>query len=223
MSPSRLYLPSTGAAAVSPAFDTEWELTTSATRLAAVTTRISSAQATVYSGSIATQFDDGLCVQFVSAPIAAGPIAGTLKGQLRASRTGSGGGASGGLRAQIVVRVVSNDGSTFRGTLYAGDLDVTNTTDPTSEFAGTATNRAFPRGGAVALSPVSAQTNDRIVIELGARRHGGDATPILTVGDNSGTDLPEDETTTTAGNPWIEFSVDVFTSRLRGARAYILD
>ena len=224
MAVTRLYLPSTGTPSVSPAFDAEWDITASAVRRSAVTTRISSAQTTFSAGSISGALQDALAVQYVSAPIAAGPITGTVKGQIRATRAGSLGGAPGGIRAQIIVRVVSNDGSTFRGTLYAGDLDTTSTDDPASEFASSDTNRTFPRGAPVTVSTVSAQTNDRIVIEVGARRQGSlAAAASLTLGDDSATDLPEDETTTTANNPWVEFSIDLFTARGSKARAYILD
>lgn len=224
MSPVRIYLPSTGAAAVSPAFAAEWEDTSVAVRRAAVTTRISSIMAVVSNSSQpATNNCDILLAQYVSAPIAAGPITGTLKGQARALQGATGGNA----RAQIIVRVVSNDGATVRGTLYAGDLEtLSSPSNPTSEWATALTNRAFPRGGAAALGAVTAQDQDRIVMEVGCRKHVAltDATYQISFGDNSATDLPEDETATATNNPWIEFSEDLFVARGGAAvRSWILE
>lgn len=207
MTATRFYLPSTGAAAVSPAFTLSgfsWTDTTQADRIAAVTTKINSAITDkVCNGTGGTNIDQ-LFRQYVSAPIQAQTISGTVKGQIRALEELT----SNDARAQIVIYVVSNDGSTLRGVLYGGD-----TATLSSEFSNAGrVNRKFPRGGAQSLSSVACSANDRIVMEIGARRSGTSVHQVyLVFGDTTtGADLPEDETTTTATTiPWIEFSADI--------------
>jgi hypothetical protein len=212
----RLYLPSTGAAAVSPAFDSGWEhATATADRIAAVTTRISSSMtsktATKSTSSVADT--DGIARQYVSDPLAAQTITGTLKGQVRAMESAT----SANMRSQIVVRVVSNDGSTERGVLYPGDLHTHGANanaNPTNEFGTSLANRRFPRSGfANTLTSVTTEDGDRLVIEIGFRHHLASSTATVgtfSFGDNSGTDLPENDTTTTANNPWVEFSNTIY-------------
>lgn len=219
MAATRLHVARTTAAAVSPAFDAEWDSTGAAARRAmSVAGFNESVTALSASNGSATANLDTLNFQFVSDAIAPGPIAGTLKGQFQALE----GNATLDARIQMIVRVVSNDGSTFRGTLYGPD-----TAALSSEFSTSRQNRSAPRGGAVSLSSVSAQANDRIVIEIGYRNHlaVSNAASIFAGGLTADSDLPEDETTTSTSGfkPWFEFSEDLYTSRLRGARAYILD
>lgn len=221
--PVRFYVPNT-AAAVSPAFDTAfWEQTTGAIRLALVTTLTNTSLVNnSQTDSTATANRDVLLYQLVSDGIAPGPISGTFKGQMQAFENNG----NYNMRSQVQVWLVSNDGSTTRGVLYAGDLE-TLTGNPSGEWSNAGVfNRAFPRAGAVSLTSVSAQNNDRIVIEVGYRKHAASSTQgQIRVGDfTTGTDLPEGDTTDFAVTfrPWFEFSEDLFTSRLRGARAYIL-
>jgi hypothetical protein len=152
--------------------------------------------------------DDSLHGQFISEPIAAGTISGTVKGQLFAR-------AASGLtdaRAQIVIKVISNDGSTVRGTLL--DFDTAALSSEFNISASVAVNRMFPRGGSVALSSVVAQAGDRLCIEVGHRNHGTNTGVVrITSGDDASptTDLPEDETQDNSGTHvgWIEFSQDI--------------
>jgi hypothetical protein len=200
---TRFYLPSSGAADVTPSFDAGWFNTASADALKCVTARISSAMSNKnVSETNSTANQDWAMRMYVSDPIGAQTITGTVKGQIRALESGS----AGDQRAQMLVKVVSNDGGTSRGTLLAFD-----TSALSNEFATSATNRKFPKGSSgSALSSVAAQNNDRIVIELGFRKGDTSSTNFaatLVFGDNSASDLPEDETTTTANNPWVEFSM----------------
>jgi hypothetical protein len=168
-----------------------------------------------YSGSSTwnmTAGQDGLIGQYVSAPIAAQTITGTVKMQMITLEPG----AAFDERSQLVIRVVSGDGLTVRGVLYAGD-----TSGLTSEWAsaGTVTNRKFPQAAVspATLSSVVAQNGDRIVVEWGFRAHAtGNAGGTFTyMGDSGATDLPEDETDTSqAKNPWIEFSNAITMSSL---------
>ena len=199
MASLRLYFPSSaGSPGISPTPDAGWTRTADMVRRQAVDTRVSSAMATVTSASASTT-GNILLAQYVYGPVATGfTISGTVKGQIRASESD----ASADARAQIGIRVIAGDGSTVRGTALALDAAALS-----SEFGTAPQNRKFPRGGAVALTSVAGSAGDYIVIELGARKHQSNfATASLSLGDNSGTDLPEDETTFTANNPWIEIS-----------------
>lgn len=212
--PSRFYLPSTGAAPISPAFSSEWDLATDGDRLAAVTTRIGSAMTTkaLDDGSgVSTSNRDRLARQYIYGPIVGNhTITGTIKGQVRCLSSSE----NFNLRSQLIVRAVAPNGSTFRGTLYAGDT-TTLTGDPANEWPiTTAANRYFPRGGSQSVTSVSVFDGDYLVFEFGARSHAAVNFTLgsMIFGDDSGTDLPEDETTTAANNPWIELSYNLLST-----------
>ena len=99
----------------------------------------------------------------------------------------------------LIVRVVSNDGTTVRGTIY--DKRSTGT-----EYSTTAGSRVI---NALALTGnVNAQMGDRIVVEVGT--YG--VTPNITYnwtqqfGESSATDLTTTEDVTAQNNPWVELS-----------------
>ncbi len=75
--PTRFYLPSTGAAAVSPSYAAWADTGQAGSRLKAVTTKISSAMAGVYVASVAGG-ERTLIRQYVSDPIPAQTITGTV-------------------------------------------------------------------------------------------------------------------------------------------------
>jgi hypothetical protein len=207
---TRFYLPSSGAAAVSPAFDSAWDVTTSADRIRCVTTKSSTALSAPTRSGAGIDPSNRLARQYVSDPIPAKTVNGTVKGQIKCLEAGS----TNDFMPQIVIYVVSNDGSTVRGTLLAADNAALSNEFPITTRA----NRKFPRGwtgSGTSLSAVAAQENDRIVIELGWRQEStnaaGGQTP-LEFGDNAANDLAEDETDTGADNPWIEFSADLFAA-----------
>jgi len=193
---TRFYLPSSGAAEVSPPFDAAWDDTASADRMRCVTRRLGTAMTDkTIDGAWVTY---GICNrQYVSDPIAAQTISGTVKGQLRGYEESTNTDAY----SSIVIKVVSNDGSTVRGTLLAK-------TDGSNEYpTGTLTNRYTP--ASTAISSVVAESGDRIVIEVGWQKGWRRRMVTQSFGDNSGTDLAENETETNANNPWIEFSQDI--------------
>ena len=192
---TRLYLPSTGAAAVSPAYDAAWDVTTGADALACVLVKLSSAMGSQISGSLteAGVNDWGLIRQYVSAPLAAQTISGTVKSQARYLRS-----SGETIHDAISIRVCNNAGTSFTGTLLS--LGSYKNSDGSASLR----NKMFADGDA--LSSLAVNAGDRLVIEYGAKRVGGDGTGTINFGDDSGTDLPEDETTTAANNPWIEFS-----------------
>lgn len=206
---TRFYLPSTGTPSISPATDGSWELTTGYISRNLVRTKISSSeliQSTAHNSSNGT--DDVLIAQYISEDLPAGAISGTVKGVTKARSTN----AAADLRTQIVIKVVSSDGSTVRGTLLSHD-----TGSLTSEWStsGTLNSRLAPVALRTnTLSSVTAQANDHIVIEIGYRRHATVSTSYtgrLYFQDNA-SDLPESDSDTTTGDPWIEFSQDIFPS-----------
>jgi hypothetical protein len=145
-----------------------------------------------------------ILMQYVSDPLQAQAIAGTVKGQLRMLESN----AAADKLVAIKVWIVSGDGTTARGTLYANQGGV----GTTELDAVTLTNRRLFPGGSVALTPVTAQDGDRLVIELGTKMTGVVATYTSTIeiGDADGVaDLPEDETTQAQLRPWVEFSQDI--------------
>jgi hypothetical protein len=158
--------------------------------------------------------------QMFSEPLAAQTIAGTVKGQVWACETS----ATADGCTQAVIRVVSNDGQTVRGTLLA----VNNAALSNELFVGNSSsyrNARIPRAGTVSLSSVVAQAGDRLCVEWGIRFPGAPANqgymylgrgfPSGTAGV-SGVILPcnENETDTsgvgdTARIAWLEFSQDL--------------
>lgn len=211
---TRVYLPSTGAAAVSPSFSAGWEDTGGADRIALAT---ASGGATTQStktvtDTINTIDTDSLVRQYVSPPLnGAQTISGTVKGQAKASESSNAQNA----RAQVTIYVVSNDGATVKGTLLNFDASALS-----SEFSTSAINRKFPLAAIspAALSSVSALDCDRIVIEYGARNHstGTGVTISMVFGDDSASDLAENETASGVFDPWLEFSGSI-TFRAEGA------
>jgi hypothetical protein len=193
---TRFYLPSSGEAAASPAFDAGWEDTSIAERHKAVTSRISSAMQTVAFTDINTSNRDILFRQYVSEPLAAQTIpAQTITAQIRGREAHP----LGNMYLAWGIRVVSGDGGTVRGTLVAVHRD------NNELVVGTLTNRWDGVSGARLV----VQSGDRLVFEVGT---GGAPTSAighdsdLSLGDDNATDLPEDDTATTAYNPWVEFS-----------------
>lgn len=145
-------------------------------------------------------------VQYVSDPLGAQTISGTVKGQFRVYQD-----ASAQFCRAIVIRVVSGDGLTVRGTLLSHFPATL-----TSEWNTFLENRSIPPADA-ALTEVEAQEGDRLVIEIGFRSFSTDGGQIyygyLGVGDPSvGTDLPENETETGSKRGWLEFSQSLIWS-----------
>jgi len=196
---TRFYLSSV-AAGISPTFNGSWEATGAAVRRMLDTVKQSEFETlTVACGSTAGPIDV-LVAQYVSAPLSGDQtISGAIKGQLRTYEDN----AALDARMQCVIWVRKADG-TSRGTLVASD-----TSALASEFATSLTNREVPLGSPVTPSSVAALSTDRIVVEIGYRKHEAAATNRnvqMRLGAPSGTDLPEDETDTTDLVPWIEFA-----------------
>jgi hypothetical protein len=195
---TRFYLPSTGTPDISPSISAEWEATHSLIRQNAVTTKIASAMTTIARTTDGNADPQDICfVQYISDPIAGQTIsAQTLKFQMRQYEYATGA----NLFTAIGIRVLSGDGGTVRGTILAVSQD------DTELAVDTLTNRQF----SATTTEVVAQEGDVIVIEVG---YGGDPSPAsqrhngaISIGDDSATDLGENNTDTAAYNPWVEFA-----------------
>jgi hypothetical protein len=190
---------------LTPAYDAAWGVTGEAVRrwLTTSSARLSTPIAdTTWVDEFETAATDVLVAQFISAPLAGSQtIDGTVKGQIRARET-----LAGDDRAQIVIRVVSNDGATVRGTLLAADASALS-----SEFdPSNVVNRKFPLASSspATLTGVNPQAGDRLVVEIGFRAHDttGQSAVYMKFGSGAASDLAEDETSQADNNPWLEFS-----------------
>lgn len=136
--------------------------------------------------------NDAEIAQFSYGPLGAQTLGGTVKAQFIGLESG----AAVNSTLQMLIRVVSPDGLTVRGTALAHGTYG-------NELNTTARNVTFP---ATALSAIAVEAGDWLVIEVGAR-HGTSGTSTLYIGNSGTVDLPEDETTTDITYlPWIEFS-----------------
>ena len=196
---TRFYLPNTGAAEISPAFTLEssWTATTNADRITMVRSRISSTMATKAQAAPGTAGGQKwLFRQYVSKPLAAGDVFGALFGQIRGLESA----ANDNIDAiSLKVLVVKAD-ATLRGTLLALANYGT-----VAELATSLRNKIIANGDG--LTKVTALDGDRIVAEIGLTNtaNGTSVSGSLSFGDDSATDLAEDEAATAANNPWLEF------------------
>lgn len=213
--PTPFYLPaSTGtAAAVSPNISALWNTNPSLVRLYMPRTKTNTAMeddsAATYSESSATA-GNMVHRQYISDPLPfAQTISGTFRLIVRAAETDAAADAT----LQVHIRVLSNDGTTSRGNLYAGQSAALNSTIGAlgQEMATTPTTRVFNN---IALNSISAQANDRICVEIGHRYANTSATTYgasLTFGDASAVaDHAFNATSTAQLVPYIEFSQDLF-------------
>lgn len=99
-------------------------------------------------------------------------------------------------RFRIIVRVVSGDGTTIRGTLVnATAITDLTTTNAWHKFAGT-------------LNPVAVQAGDRLLVEVGAELAAGSSSASVLFAGSAGFPMA-DYTAPAAGDwPWLELILD---------------
>lgn len=203
---TRFYMEAEGAGApsVSPAFDAGWEQTGEATRLKLVRKQALTTVSTIApSGNRTvpiTTTQDILCQQFVGPPMRPQNISGTFSLILKANTSAT----TTNTTLAVVVRVVSQDGVTSRGTLFS------NFSQDAALIVPGATNGQTVIVNAQAITPLITQPGDRIVIEIGANAAApsGSGTYVMLTGDSAGVtnDFALTSGTTGSGNPWAEFS-----------------
>jgi hypothetical protein len=213
---TRFYLPSSGGLPSGVADVTlggGWEINTGAVKLAAGRTKSNTPLA---NGDLRTKNgtsnNDRLDRVYVTEPLTAQTISGTFSMVIRGAESNL------ALNAwlQVMIRVVSGNGSTVKATLYAGSTATgVNTTNPTS-----AENSEFDQGttlttrikSAIALSSYTCADGDRLSFEIGFRGSSTNTTYTVTLGygdPTSTADLPLTADSPTAGVPWIELSRDL--------------
>lgn len=195
---TRLYGVATTAAPVSPGFDAGWQSTTGAVRRSLSTSKAAATETRSAVAITSGANNECLGFQLVSPPLNAGAIAGTVTIMTRGRELATTDNVD---RRARCAYVVSRDGSTVRGTLLAQGFDTGATTELGTTLAG------YRAANATALSSVTAQQGDRIVVELGYGMSGTGTTPQfdMVVGGN-GTDHANADGDTTGAVPWVEFS-----------------
>lgn len=138
-----------------------------------------------------TAGSDYMTWQLISDPLPAQLIEGTVSG-LERTRVDTG-----SAKAMVVIRVLSGDLSVVRGTLAVAVSSATVAT-------GTDTSAAMPES--TALTPVTAEEGDRLVVELGLRGVVSGTTARTLVGAHAAAADYSAVGDTADKNGWIEFS-----------------
>jgi hypothetical protein len=197
---TRFYLPSSGTSDITPTFETGaagWTDILTATPGHLRCRRVLTYTATGTKSSLAATIGRFLFNQYVSDPIAAQTIGGGVSGEMAGIVSHTSGVTA---YTAIIIKVVSNNGSTTRGTLLS--MKQGNTVIPPTTAAG----RWTPPP--TTLNTVTSENGDRIVIEVGvtAEVMNNPRLATCTYLDNS-TDLTEGGASTL--NPWVEFNQDI--------------
>lgn len=203
--PTRFYFSTTAYSTNSPAYGPGWEQTGEAARYQliykknlAVGIAASNEQVTVP----ITTTQDILNFQCVSVPIPPQRIIGTFSVVIRCSENATTDNAT----LAVLVKVVSQDGTVTRGTLYTNF-------NAGTEFAltGAPATRIV---NAAAVTATTTQPGDRLVVEIGVHATGpttaGSAIERIII-DAAAADYALTTALTTALNPWCEFSQDIFS------------
>jgi len=197
---------------VVPAFSSYWDSTVGAVRRRLETSRLSATSATTFSitKAIAGPYNWAM-VMLVLPGLAAQNVSGNLKGQMRMNENVIAMDAG----VQCSAKIWRPSTQAYVATLLANNNYGAISATPGAvgyELAVTLTNRKVPSGwsgSGAALTATDVLEDDCIVIEVGVRFFEAGAssrTSQLQLHQNNGTDLPEDETTTTSNDPWFEFS-----------------
>lgn len=199
----------TGATTLTPAFGAYTE-TTGADRILIPRSsqRVQSTMTSKVRAHTATAANSTfLSRQYISYPMVAQTLgAGTVKGTVRVLESA----INDNLDAmRLSIRVVSNNGTTYNGTAM---LAQTNST--VAEFSTSLRAKRLATGGAT--TSVTCNEGDRLVIEVATTNTtiGTSLSDTISYGDDSATDLGDNETDTAANNPFIELSIDVIWQNL---------
>jgi hypothetical protein len=166
---------------------------------------------TVSSAGAGTAPRDMLAAAFLSDPLDAQTLSGTFSMVLGVGQNA----ASDDEFMQVIIRVLSGDGLTVRGTAYSGSALTTVSTTPSAVNYEAATGVWSHYLLNVALSNVNIQQGDRISVEVGSRITQSTTSAGFTTRYTSrddGVDLPLTADRGIFENnirPWIEFSADL--------------
>jgi len=198
---TRIYLPSTGAPAVSPAFGSVWEDADQSDRIAAVFTRGSTAMTTHTSNeeTADTTAKDHLSRQYVI-QVGAQTISGVVQCNARWAES------NGATNAFTTTYIELADSSGSRtGEIL---LNTTGTTG-TPEMGTVLAARNVPsRGDVHTMTSQTAANDDYLVMEMGSYNNNTSniaRTVTSRWGDTAATPLDRDDAETTDNHPWCDF------------------
>jgi len=199
---TKIYFPSSGAPAVTPA---SWVFTNQINPVTykAATVKAATAMTTITQATGTTSPTTRAMARFVIGPLAAQTISGTVQAVIRASESSTGANA----QLAIAVKIIKSDG-TDRGTLLA----VTSSDSATSPYelnTSLDSRRAWSATETQPLTLISqtATAGDYLVIELGFRSATTTTRNIsLRLGDAAASDLTYGDAETNDYNGWAEFS-----------------
>jgi hypothetical protein len=203
---TRFYLPSgidSTPAGIAPAFTHQaaWTETDGAVRRHMSTVKRSTAMTSLSLGFANTANTKQLYVQFISDPLAVQTIsaAATFKGTIRGQESAINDNIN---AVSCKVVVVNEDGTALNFAL----VNLANY-GPVAELATSLRAKQIADGDTVSAGGTT-NRGDRLVVEIGLTSTvgGTSITGDLSFGDDNATDLGDNETDTTALNPFIEFS-----------------
>lgn len=163
---TKLYLPSSGSADISPAAGAAWDLTTGFTRRGTDTTVLDSAvTAQTSAADTITTVQNILVAQFVSAALAAQSLDGAANLVLALTESLS----AADMSLQVVIRLVDSAGAN-KFNLYNGHSQalVVSNNFPGGEIGTAVSSRVLHE---IPIRPTAAADGDRIVVEVGVRAH----------------------------------------------------
>lgn len=202
---TRFYFPSTTTCFVNPpdTLQATWGEATAPECRSMDTAKASTALTSKTQSKSATANVRELMFQYVSKPLnGAQTVSGTVKGTMRVLESGTNDNLD---QVSMKLLVVANDGQT----LSCSGVSLLNLADygPTNEWDVVLENRRIADGDTI--TSCSAADGDRIVIEIGMNNttNGTSVSGTMNNGDNNASDCLDDETTQTACNPFLEFSV----------------
>lgn len=203
---TRIYLPSSGAAPVTPAAWQFGEQTTNPLTFEGRLFPSGTAMTTKTEASSAVSPNLRGMLRYVVGPIKGQTINGTVRGQIGGAENNAGANAT----PALAIKVIQPNGAD-RGILLAPAAS--DAAAAPWEFALALTNSRFTNSSeafAIPLTEQVAQAGDYLALEIGFR--SATATPrniSLRYGDAAASDLPEDASSQTDLNPWLELSANV--------------
>ncbi len=212
---TKMYLPSTGTAPVTPSAWAGWSATAAGITRPFSITKGSTTMTTISAVDGITTGPTAM-VRWVSPPLAAVTITGTWRYVARHATVQ----ASGFVKGCAVLKVVSNDGTTVRGTLISR-LSTSHTTN--FNVSGALRNLMNPEWeGTIACTSVAASEGDRLVFEIGFYNQNASTDDFsFSCGEDSATDCVFDDAGTAANNPWMELSQTLtFNAESGGTKFY---
>jgi hypothetical protein len=202
--PTRFYLPaSTAVTPISPAPNAGWTAQSFLGRAMTDTIKIGDALANVSINDADSTDLRYIFRQYISRELLQNQVitqSQAVKAQCRVSETNAGN----NMFFAMVIRVIAANGSTVQKIVLSITLDDVEATTSLVNKQYVTTSAATGNYLTVA--------GDRLVIEIGMSGNPAGANvhdSTMRLGDSSATDLPEDDTSTTDNNPWVELADDL--------------